>query len=165
MKIRAVDSCRPGSCHDSFIWNMSNARTYFLNEYSNGNKNSWLLGDSGYALEPFLMTPYKSVTAGTIEHKFNQKHTSCRNIIERTIGVLKSRFRCLQGTLRFKPEKVVRITNVCCALHNICREYNIEFEDPGNFQNDIEVDDEEIHDRSFYNIAQRIRYDIASQII
>lgn len=98
MKVLAVDASRPGSCHDSFIWNMCNARNYFLNSYNQGDTNSLLLGDSGYGLEPFLITPYKDVAAGTVQHKFNNSYASGRNIVERTIGVLKSRFRSLHGT-------------------------------------------------------------------
>ncbi|XP_058974719.1 putative nuclease HARBI1 [Musca domestica] len=82
----------PGSCHDAFIWNLSGARQFFLNQYEDGDRNSWLLGDSGYGLELFLMTPYRDVSVGTKEHKFNKKHTLTRSIIERTIGVLKSSF-------------------------------------------------------------------------
>ena len=59
MKIRAVDACRPGSTHDSFIWGMPDARQ-FLKEKYNGEQNSWLLGDSGYPAEPFRLTPYRN---------------------------------------------------------------------------------------------------------
>lgn len=169
MKVRAVDACRPGSCHDSFIWNMCSARNHFLDNYSNGDHNSWLLGDSGYGLEPFLITPYKDVAAGTREHAFNKKHASGRNIVERTIGVLKSRFRCLQGTLIYSPQKVTQIVNLCCALHNICREYNIEWEDDPTYnEGDAEGNnDEYVEDfsqRNLYNIAKRIRDNISYEI-
>lgn len=170
MKIRAVDACRPGSCHDAFIWNLSGARQFFLNQYEDGDRNSWLLGDSGYGLEPFLMTPYRDVSVGTKEHKFNKKHTLARNIIERTIGVLKSRFRCLQGILVYTPKKTIKIINVSCALHNICREYNIEIEEddipvtneenPENDQNIVDIYPE----INMYNVAKRIRNNIASQM-
>lgn len=170
MNVRAVDACRPGSCHDAFIWGLSGARTYFLNEYTNGDTSSRLLGDSGYGLEPFLITPYKDVTIRTMEHKFNNKHASARNIVERVIGVLKSRFRCLLGTLVYSPEKVIKIINVCCALHNICREYNIEYhEDPIlNVDEEIyEMDTDDVRDisqRALFNTATLIRDRIASQI-
>lgn len=167
MKVNAVDALRPGSCHDSFIWSLSSARTYFVNGHLRGDQNSWLLGDSGYALEPFLITPYKNVTAGTMQHKFNKKHASARNIVERTIGVLKSRFRCMQGTLHYSPEKVIKVINVCCALHNICREYQIDFEEDVtiNSENEeIEEDLEENFGHTENTTAKRIRDSIAIQI-
>lgn len=172
MKVRAVDACRPGSCHDAFIWGLSGARKYFLNEYRNGDTNSRLLGDSGYGLEPFLITPYKDVTVGTMQHKFNKKHTSARNIVERVIGVIKSRFRCLLVTLVYSPKKVIKLINVCCALHNICREYNVELEETHilNINEEIEVMDEIDYDvgdtsqRSLFNAGTLIRDSIANQI-
>lgn len=124
MHILDVDACRPGSCHDSFVWNMSDAKRYY-SEKCEEDRNFWLLGDSGYPLKPYLMTPYKSPSYGSAQHTFNQKHTLARNIVERTIGVLKSRFRCLQNTLPYSPSKVVTIVNVCCALHNICSHYGV----------------------------------------
>ncbi|XP_036332514.1 uncharacterized protein LOC118743858 [Rhagoletis pomonella] len=60
MVIRAIDACHPGSSHDSFIWSMSNARQFVMTKYRDGDHNSWLLGDAGYALEPFLLTPYRN---------------------------------------------------------------------------------------------------------
>ena len=137
MRIRAVDACRPGPCHDSFIWGMSDAKKYFKQKYENRERNSWFLGDAGYALEPYLMTPYRNPQHGTKEHIFNMKHCSGRNIVERTIGNLKSRFRCLQcTTLHYSPEKVVKIINVCSTLHNICKYINTEIENKSEPQSD-----------------------------
>ena len=60
-----------------------------------------------------------------MQHKFNLQHSKARNVVERVIGVLKIRFRCLQSNLPYAPEKVVKIVNICSALHNICRLHNI----------------------------------------
>ncbi|XP_018025936.1 putative nuclease HARBI1, partial [Hyalella azteca] len=81
----------PGSTHDAYIWNNSTLRTRFQRgEF----RDAILLGDSGYPLEPFLMTPFANpVLRG--EEEFNRCHTRTRVIIEQTFGVLKSRFRCL----------------------------------------------------------------------
>nr|XP_034328367.1 putative nuclease HARBI1 [Crassostrea gigas] len=52
----------------------------------------WLLGDSGYPLRPWLMTPFLTPQAGQQE-KYNASHIKTRNCVERAFGVLKSRFR------------------------------------------------------------------------
>lgn len=74
------------------------------------------------------MTPYRS-EAGN--ERFNAKHSQCRSIIERCIGLLKSRFRCVirARQLPYAPEKAARIINVSCLLHNICLKYNVPFDD------------------------------------
>lgn len=139
MNVIAVDATRPGSSHDSFVWNLSTVRDYYLGRYESGDHNSWLLGDSGYALEPFVLTPYRLPNAGSAQHKFNNAHAAGRNIIERTIGVLKSRFRCLSSTLWYKSQKIVKIINICCAIHNMCNFYKLE--DFGGFNAPIEESD------------------------
>uniref|UniRef100_A0AAV2JKC6 DDE Tnp4 domain-containing protein n=1 Tax=Knipowitschia caucasica TaxID=637954 RepID=A0AAV2JKC6_KNICA len=53
---------------------------------------------------------------------YNDKHVRTRSIIERTIGILKGRWMCLDtagGKLLYKPEKVCRIIMAYCVLHNI----------------------------------------------
>ncbi|XP_077512050.1 uncharacterized protein LOC144122989 isoform X1 [Amblyomma americanum] len=47
-----------------------------------------------------------------------------RCVVERCVGVPKSRFRCLQRyrTLHYEPERAVVIIAACAALHNICLE-------------------------------------------
>lgn len=46
-------------------------------------------------------------------------------------GILKQRFRCLlfSRQLHYSPDKVARIANVCCALHNICIHFNVPFKE------------------------------------
>lgn len=96
------------------------------------------------------MTPYRSTIDGSPEAIYNTKHAKARNIVERTIGVLKNRFRCLLGArqLHYKPAKAIKIVNVCAALHNICIEYGLDlYEDNFNEENnqpDLQVHDVEI---------------------
>jgi len=49
----------PGSCHDSHIFRSSNICQY-LEENHNSLDDGVILGDSGYACSPFLMTPYSN---------------------------------------------------------------------------------------------------------
>ena len=110
----------PGSHHDSFIMDMSTLSSRFENDEFG---ESWMLGDSGYSLKKWLMTPYpKPIIAA--ERKLNFLHRKTRRVIEQSFGVLKSRFRILDhtgGILCYAPEKVAKITITCCMLYNICR--------------------------------------------
>ncbi|KAJ8914912.1 hypothetical protein NQ315_016066 [Exocentrus adspersus] len=56
---------------------------------------SWLIGDSGYPLQPFLLTPIQNAPEGSPESRFNHAHIRARNCVERCIGLLKMRFTCL----------------------------------------------------------------------
>lgn len=107
----------PGSTHDSFIYRSSNIWAAFDN---NEIPRGLLLGDSGFRLEPRLMTPYLNA-AGDAQELFNRAHRRTRCVIERCNGVLKSRFRCLDisgGTIRLKPNKAGKVILACCVLHN-----------------------------------------------
>ncbi|KAK8763140.1 hypothetical protein V5799_034250 [Amblyomma americanum] len=84
-----------------------------------------LLGESGYPLQPWLLTPVSGhPDANTAEWKYNAAHSSMRCFVESCIGVLKSRFRCFRRyrTLRYEPERAVAIIAAWAALHNICLE-------------------------------------------
>lgn len=70
---------------------------------SRGGGKGWLLGNRGYALTPVMMTPDKMTS--NAKRKY-QRHTKTRNAIERSFGVLKQRFRCLDfscGAMLFSP--------------------------------------------------------------
>lgn len=138
--IRNFSAKYPGSTHDSFIWRNCTLRNRFeAGEFG----QSYLLGDSGYPLEPYLMTPI-SQPENPPDHNYNRSHTQTRVVIEQTFGVLKSRFRCLHksgGSLQYEPVKCARIAVACMLLHNYCVKRriplndNIEYEDPAQIDN------------------------------
>lgn len=122
LKILAVNARHAGASHDAAIWQNSIIHEELSQLYRIGDRGSWLLGDSGYPQQPWLMTPILRATPGSPEETYNQRHCSTRNCIERCNGVLKGRFRCLLGerVLRYSPEKVRTIVNACVVLHNMC---------------------------------------------
>nr|XP_055837203.1 putative nuclease HARBI1 [Episyrphus balteatus] len=172
MRIRFVDASRPGSSHDALIWKVSEVRSWLEQKYLNGEENSWLLGDAGYPLEPWLLTPHRNPEVGTSQSRFNMKHRQCRNIIERVNGVLKNRWRCLLGAreLPYQPDKAVQIVNVCCALHNICIHFNADFDSMDlprtrdEVNTDIEEPENPLNNSEYMNLAQTIRTQIGDSI-
>ncbi|XP_029348450.1 putative nuclease HARBI1 [Acyrthosiphon pisum] len=119
-RILNVNAKFPGSTHDSHIWKMSLVRNHLSNTYRRDHE--WLLGDSGYPLEPWLLTPFNNPGDGSPESRFNVKFTSARSVVERAIGMLKGRWRCLckQRMLHYKPTIASKIINACAVFHNIC---------------------------------------------
>ncbi|XP_022165318.1 putative nuclease HARBI1, partial [Myzus persicae] len=129
-RILNVNAKFPGSTHDSHIWKMSLIRNHLSNTYRRDHE--WLLGDSGYPLEPWLLTPFSNPGDGSPESRFNVKFTSARSVVERAIGMLKGRWRCLckQRMLHYKPTIASKIINACAVLHNICIEnFDAAYED------------------------------------
>lgn len=64
------------------------------------------LGDSGYPLLPFLMTPKLNQPPRSPGALYTDAHVRARCSVERTIGVLKGRWRCLRKErgLHYSPE-------------------------------------------------------------
>ncbi|XP_053556039.1 putative nuclease HARBI1 [Bombina bombina] len=147
LKIMSIRSGFPGSTHDSFILRNSHVYDLFQNHqmpegilldkyllliviYGYKNimyfillKSNYFLhtGDSGYSCLQWLFTPVLNPRTPA-QVRYNEAHTSTRCVIERTFGVLKSRFRCLDlsgGVLLYKPKKVSLIFLICCMLHNL----------------------------------------------
>ncbi|XP_069583824.1 transcription termination factor 4, mitochondrial isoform X1 [Ranitomeya imitator] len=118
-----VSQC-PGSTHDSSVLKQSEMHERF----DKGEFSGWLLGDAGYGVKQWLLTPFeKPATASEV--RYNLSHNATYSAVERTIDVLKSRFRCLDnpnGVLLYNPEKVSKIILVCCIIHNIAVLKNID---------------------------------------
>ena len=110
----------PGSHHDSFILQASTIYDRFLhNEFG----TAWLLEDSGYPLKDWLMTPISDPQSAE-ERRYNRAHRKTRSKVERSFGILKSRWRILDhtgGAMCYLPAKVCKIFVTCCILHNVCR--------------------------------------------
>ncbi|KAL0868265.1 hypothetical protein ABMA27_007796 [Loxostege sticticalis] len=110
MQILSVDASHGGASHDSFIWNNHPIKAHL----ETLNDCTWLLGDSGYPL-----TPVVDASPGTPEGYYTDLHVRARKTIERTIGLLKARFRCLLAhrVLYYKPVTAASIVNACVILH------------------------------------------------
>ncbi|KAJ3623608.1 hypothetical protein Zmor_004405 [Zophobas morio] len=139
LRILNVNARYPGSTHDSFIWNNSNVLDFLQNLHTRGHSTYYVLGDSGYALRPWLMTPIQNVVPNTPEGRYNESQKRTRSIIERCNGVLKMRFRCLlkHRVLHYHPEKAGKIIKVCVVLHNMCIANNVEEQEDND---EVEVD-------------------------
>lgn len=55
------------------------------------------------------------------EEFFNMKHSSARNVIERSFGLLKMRWAILRSPSFYDITTQRRIISVCCMLHNFIR--------------------------------------------
>jgi hypothetical protein len=105
-----------------------------------------------------LITPYaSSETAGssnaaTDKKRFNKVHSSTRMTIERTFGILVSRWRFLGKHVYIKKiEDICNIIAACCILHNICinmgdpdfevESYTADYDSDNNSSSNLEYDD------------------------
>nr|CAH7735091.1 unnamed protein product [Callosobruchus chinensis]CAH7763288.1 unnamed protein product [Callosobruchus chinensis] len=97
----------PGSAHDMTIFNNSLIRRQF-----EGGRypNCLLLGDSGYAAKPYLLTPLLAPDIRT------------RNVVERTIGIWKRRFPILAYGCRLKLSTTLTIIVATAVIYNICKQ-------------------------------------------
>ncbi|KAK5648003.1 hypothetical protein RI129_002895 [Pyrocoelia pectoralis] len=80
----------PGSAHDSRIFNSSAV----CMRLDRGEYPGILLGDSAYQQTRYVYTPVPNPQTQA-EHRYNNAHIRTRNVVERTFGIWKSRFRCL----------------------------------------------------------------------
>lgn len=144
---------------------MSNIQQFLRAKYFSGELNGWLLGDSGYPLQPWLLTPIENAAPETPEGRYTKLHCLVRNTVERLNGVLKGRFRCLlrHRCLHYLPPKAGKIIYACAVLHNMCLEHNFEVpEDEPDIEDDQhheieEEDDENADNENILIIARRLR--------
>ncbi|XP_067854384.1 putative nuclease HARBI1 [Heptranchias perlo] len=107
-----------GSTHDAFIMWQSNVPIIFQLAWQ---VKGWLLGDKGYPLMRWLMTPVRNAHTRA-EQAYSESHAATCNIIKRSVGVLKQCSRCLNhsgGALQYSAERVSRFLIVCWMLHNL----------------------------------------------
>ncbi|XP_048237143.1 putative nuclease HARBI1 [Haliotis rufescens] len=134
--------CRwPGATHDAFMLSNSTIGTKLEQNPVDG----WLLGDSGYACRPWLLTPLSNPQTPP-EEKYNRAHCRTRNTVERAFGVLKSRFRCLgktTGCLMFTSKRCHQVVYAAAQLHNMCLDMNIPL--PPSQADEVASDDTVYH--------------------
>lgn len=79
-----------------------------------------LLGDEGYALTPWVMTPFRNPQT-IAEKKYNKMHCRDRVFIERMFGQLKRRFPILGSKIRLATKRIPRMIMACFILHNVSK--------------------------------------------
>jgi hypothetical protein len=119
-----VNCSWPGRVGDARIFENSviyqNADQLFPpNSYK--NIRPYLIGDSAYALEEFLMKAYENpMTLPELE--FNRIFKKSRCEVERAFGRLKERWRLLRTKLEHNVERIPLIIFVCCLLQTHLRD-------------------------------------------
>jgi len=101
--------------------------------------------DSGYPNRVGYLAPYRNQryhvpefqqarARGKLEY-FNYLHSSLRNVVERSFGVLKMKWRILGGIPSYSPEKQKMIISACMCLHNFIRDSALQDEHFDMFEN------------------------------
>ncbi|XP_024878983.1 putative nuclease HARBI1 [Temnothorax curvispinosus] len=127
LKILNINARYPGARNDAFIWNSSPIKHVMEHFYNHGERRTYLIGDAGYPLEPWLMTPLPYYPQRSRQYHYNEKLCKARCIVERFFGVLKGTWRCLsyQRVLMYAPDIAGQIVNACAILHNMRLYYRL----------------------------------------
>ncbi|KAG8367126.1 hypothetical protein BUALT_Bualt16G0040100 [Buddleja alternifolia] len=123
---------------------------------------NYYLCDNGYANGDGFLTPYKGVRyhldewgEGSLSPQnpheyFNMYHSKARNVIERTIGLLKQRWAVLRSQTFYSIQTQNRIIMACVLLHNFIQ---LEMQvDP--LEDDLDSDNEENNGVEYIDIVQ-----------
>ncbi|XP_022917825.2 putative nuclease HARBI1 [Onthophagus taurus] len=138
LKIRNIVARWPGSCHDQTIFNNSSLKEAF----QNGMYGRYMLvGDSGYKIKPYLMTPLQQVQTPA-ENLYNESSIRTRNVVERQYGVWKRRFPILSLCMRLQIETTMNVIVATAVLHNMAIDMNDSI--PGEWTNPFNADEDEI---------------------
>ncbi|PSR95135.1 Nuclease [Actinidia chinensis var. chinensis] len=130
MRFRDIVTGWPGNMNDfSVLQSSSIFKLCEKGERLNGNKTNlsegtelgeYIVGDSGFPLLPWLVTPYKAKELSKTEAEFNKRLFATRIVAQRALARLKEMWRIIQGVM-WRPDKhrLPRIILACCILHNI----------------------------------------------
>ncbi|XP_025099687.1 putative nuclease HARBI1 [Pomacea canaliculata] len=143
----------PGSVHDSRV--LRESGIFNAMEQVNQPVRGYLLGDSGYMLRTWLLTPILNPLTRS-EQQYNNSHTSTRSTVECAIGVCKRRWSCLRK-LRLSPAKACDVITVCFMLHNRARRLNLPEPDGDEGNNGNSSDDEDDDDNGNLHASEQAR--------
>ena len=106
----------PGCTHDNFQFQNSDVKDYLENNHKILDKGILLgVGDSGYGLTNYLITPYANPVT-FVQKRFKKAQKTTRCSVEREFGQFNRRFSCLQVGLRVQPEKACIIIGAYAIL-------------------------------------------------
>jgi hypothetical protein len=81
-----------------------------------------LIGDIAYPMKPWFYSPFKGEKEGLPRAKchWNFIQSSTRMVVERTFGILNSRWRIILKRVDMSLRHVPNLVTVCICLHNFC---------------------------------------------
>lgn len=77
-----------------------------------------MLGDNGYPCSRHLLTPLLN-PATDAERRYNRAHASTRNVVERTFGIIKNKFRCFFNGMNLNIDTTKAAIIAISIIHNI----------------------------------------------
>ena len=145
MRFTFVITVWPGSVHDTRIL-LDTLETY-NQQFPHPPEDKYYLVDSGYPNRRGFLALYKGQRYHVSEWQhgrqpvgyqgvFNHAHSSLRNVIERSFGVLKMKWRILLSLPSYPINKQSEIITAVMALHNFIRESAIHDDDFENYVDD-----------------------------
>ncbi|KAG9160807.1 hypothetical protein Leryth_008639 [Lithospermum erythrorhizon] len=80
----------------------------------------YIIGDPGFPLLPWLLTPYQGRGLSDVQCNFNKRLKETHKVAQRALAKLKETWKIIHGTM-WRPAKnhLPRVILVCCILHNI----------------------------------------------
>lgn len=128
----------PGSLHDarvlrlSTLWEFAsrgNHKPAYTRNIGGVNVGYYILGDSAYPLQHWLLKPFSDTGRLTAEQQvYNMKISRARVVVENAFGRLKGRWRCLMKRNDCAVDLVKSMVQTCCALHNLCESHGVAYE-------------------------------------
>ncbi|PSN30960.1 putative nuclease HARBI1 [Blattella germanica] len=153
----------PGSTHDATIFNNSRPRAQFeTGTYG----DSLLLGDSGYGIKPYLMTPLLAPVTPA-EVLYNESQICTRNVVERLFGVWKRGFPIFSLGMRMKLRTARLIIVASAVLHNIARERNDPEPEFVYIDDEVPVENDQLNvlNRAGDNVRQHLIHDYFARLL
>ncbi|KAI8572658.1 hypothetical protein RHMOL_Rhmol01G0216600 [Rhododendron molle] len=96
-----------------------NTGHYYLVDAGYTNGNGYLAPHRGQRYHINIWRQGHRLTSE--EEFFNMKHSTARNCIERSFGVLKILFTILRSPSYYPKRTQCRIVSACCLLHNLIK--------------------------------------------
>ena len=101
-RVLCMSSCHIGSCHDSRAFLDTSLYLLLVEKKEFLKKHGFfIVGDSAYNMESFLLVPYDDAKSGSVEDAYNFWQSNSRIRIEYTFGELIMQFRIFWCALHF----------------------------------------------------------------
>jgi DDE superfamily endonuclease len=114
-----LSSGHKGSTHDSLAFSETKLIDLLEKKKEYLYKHRlFLIGDSAYAMQSYMIVPFPNADANTMQDDFNYYHSKTRIHIECAFGEIIMRWGIFWRKLSFNLQSVGPIINACCYLHN-----------------------------------------------